>query len=238
MRRRPPEKGEGGTRYTIKSLRLDIEAAEAGKTWLLLPEGYRDARSGLYYPLPSRRLELQKLAAIYLPPHAERRNSGCFYIRRCIREWTKRQQKSLSAVLDVAQRQHKVQQSHATYEFNLNNLKKDAKKAIEEVRQEAALQIASLNDLFALGRKGIEGQMRAHLAEDEKERKWRGEEISAKDFRDCFRMVTQAVKGLGMPSEQRAKAEDAIFEECAEALRSTQAILSMSPAESDPTIKN
>ena len=49
--------------------------------------------------------------------------------------------------------------------------------------------IANLNDLFALGRRGIDGQMQAHLAGET----WMGEEINARAFRELFRMVITGV---------------------------------------------
>ena len=209
--------------HTIKSLRLDLEEAMAGRTWLLLPEGFRAAECGLTYPLPSRRLELQKLSGIYIPPNKQ--DCGCKYIKRAIKAWKSRQRQATSAVLDVQRRQKSIQQSQWNYNREIKKLKQEAREAVDGVKAEAAQAIASLKDLFALGRRGIDAQMRAHLAGEE----WQGEKITARAFRECFRMVTQAVKGLGLPSEQRAKADAAIMEEVAASIKATQETLALAP---------
>ena len=82
--------------------------------------------------------------------------------------------------------------------------------------------MAGLNDLFALGREGIERQMKAYLAGAE----YQGEKIDGEAFRSCFRMVTQAVKGLGLPSDQRDKARDAVMEEVAKSVEATRSAIS------------
>lgn len=223
------QKGQRAPHHTIKSLRLDLEAARAGKTWQILPEGFRDRTDGSTYPLPSRRLELQKLASIEIPPH--RQDCGYFYIRRAIKEWKERQGRAASAIHDVGCRANAIQRSQWRYNQEIKKHKEEARKAVNEVRQEAAQAIASLNDLFSLGRKGIDGQMRAYLAGEE----YQGERITGAAFRQCFKMVTQAVKGLGLPSDQKAPAADAIFEEYAASLRDTQETLALAPGTDDET---
>ena len=202
--------------YTIKSLRLDVDEAMAGRTWLLLPNGFRAAECGLTYPLPSRRLELQKLPGIYIPPNKQ--DCGVKYLRRAIKKWKGLQRRANSAVLDVGRRQKSIQESQWRYNQEIKALRQEAREAVESVRLEAEQAIASLNDLFSLGRKGIDSQMRAHL--DGKE--WQGERIMAAAFRQCFGMVTRAIKGLGLPSDQRAPAAEAIMEEVAASIKATR----------------
>jgi hypothetical protein len=211
--------------HTIRTLRLDIKAAEEGKTWKLLPEGFRDQDCGRTYPLPTRWREIQKIAAIYLPAHAEKRDCGCFYIRRAIREWTSRQEKKQSILLDLGRREQQITKRHEHFNEKAREREQEARDAVENVREEAKKAVASLTDLFALARKGIDGQMRAHILGA----KWHGEKISAAGFRDCFRIVAQAVKGLGLPSDQRAKAEGAILEEAAAAIKAMKESLELSP---------
>jgi len=225
--RTPPQKA--GDRYTIKSLRLDLDAARDGKTWLLLPDGWRDQASGKTYPLPSRRLELQKLASIFVPHHRDKRDCGCLYINRAIKKWKKAQGNVNSAVLDVGKRSHSIARSQHNYNALIKDLKKDAREAVNEVRAEAAKAVANLTDLFSLGRQGLEGQMKAHLDGAE----WKGEEINARAFRECFRMVVTAVKNLGLPSDQKQSAESVVVEELAAALKSTQEIVAMAPGPGD-----
>jgi hypothetical protein len=71
--------------------------------------------------------------------------------------------------------------------------------------------------------------MEAHLAQEE----WQGEKISAKAFRDCYSMVSGTVKALGIPSDQKKFAHEAIVEEVAESLRATQESLELAPGSDD-----
>jgi hypothetical protein len=213
--------------HTCKSLRLDIESATAGKTWLLLPEGFRDEDSGKSYPLPTHRREVQRLIAITIPPN--KHDSGCYYLRRAVEAYRQRQARSQSALLDIGRRQEKAQARMEAYELQIKRLQQQAKDAVANVRAEADKAIASLNDLFSLGRAGLDGQMKAHLANEE----WKGEKIDAEAFRQCFRLVSQAVKGLGLPSTERETARDAIIGEAAASLRATREAVAMAPSADD-----
>lgn len=244
---REPEKPKKGfDRYTIKSLRLNLEAAYEGKTWLLLPEGFREQECGTSYPLPSRRSELQKLAGIAIPHYSWKRDCGCLYVRRAIARFKQQQEKVCSATLDVGQRRDQVAKAHYGYTQRMRTLRQEAKKAVDEVREEAAKAVASLSDLFSLGRRGLDGQMRAHLegedwphAKDCTPKKCskdcRAEPINARAFRECFRMVCTAVKGLGLPSDQKKSANDAVMEEIAASLKSTQEVLALAPTNESET---
>lgn len=208
-------------RHDIKSLQLNVEEAKKGRSWLLLPPVAR--ASGDKYPLPSSIAELQELSTITIPAHKQ--DAGCVYLRRVAVAYKKRIWKRSSAVVDVNRQQNKAAEMNENFQACLRNLKAEARQAVAKVVEETETAIASLNDLFALGRKGIDGQMRAHL--DGK--KWQGEKISASAFRNCFRMVTQAVKGLGLPSGERAKAAEAVHAELAASLRATQEAVAMAP---------
>ena len=209
---------------TVESLRLNVQAALAGQTWLLLPEGFRDQASGAKYPLPSIRLELQKVAIIPTLT-ARKTDSGCIYIRRCVRALQKKLRASNSAIIDVGRRREAAEHATRDYKKALEAFKAEAHEAVEGVRRQAEQAIASLNDLFSLGRKGIEAQMRAHLDGNE----WQGEKIDARAFRECFRMVSQAVKSLGLPSDQRDAAREAVIDEVSAALKATQEAIAMAP---------
>lgn len=189
----------------------------------MLPEGFKASKNGSTYPLPTVMDDLQKLASIPLQPGKQ--NSGNLYLRRALEEFRRRQARRTSAVLDVGFRAQAIKDLSADLEKKIEVAKADARAAVDGVRAQAEQAIASLNDLFALGRKGLEGQMQAHLAGSE----WQGEKIGAAAFRDCFRMVTQAVKGLGLPSGERAKAAEAIMEEAAASLRATQEAVALAP---------
>lgn len=209
--------------HTINSLRLNLDEAMAGRTWLLLPEGFRDHESAKVYPLPTHRDELHKLAIIHIRPH--KKDSGSIYLRRALVRFRERMQRMTSAALDVGERTDAIRQAHGDYKTMIGDLRKEARMAVDEVRAEARQAIASLDDLFSLGRKGIEGMMRAHLDGE----KWKDEEINARAFRECFRMVTQAVKGLGLPSDQKDAAQTAIIEQYAASLEATRETVALAP---------
>ena len=216
-----PEMPEG--KHTVASLRLDLESAPAGKTWLLLPERIRSNECGMLYPLPGDRTEIQKLVAIPIPKR--KKDCGTLYLRRALKEWRKRQEHRQSAALGAARAETQIINAKKEFTALTKELRAEARAAVDEVRQEAQKAVANLSDLFSLGREGIEGQMKAHIAGTE----WKGEPIDARAFRECFRMVSQAVKGLGLPSDQRDKARDVVMEEFAASLKDTQEVVAMAP---------
>lgn len=202
-----------------------------GKTWLLLPEGFRDPDAAKEYPLPLERTELMKIFAIPIPPN--KNDGGCFYIKRAYKKVHELNRRTQSAALRTYDTERKAIKAKSNFDATLGNLRKQAWEATNRLKAEAEQAIAGLNDLWALGRKGIEGQMKAHLDGTQ----WHGEEIDAKAFRECFRMVTQAVKGLGMPTDQRDKAVEVVMEEAARAMESTQEALALAPnAEDDKNV--
>lgn len=205
--------------HSISSLRLDVESAMAGKTELLLPEGFRDSPCGRTYPLPTNRADLQIVATI---PVIHRNDTGSIYIRRAVNAWRKRLRTMSSALHDTDNKAAKVKNSQDDFVRTTRELKAKMHEITASVQIEANKAIASLNDLFALGRETIEGQLKAHIAGTE----WMGEKITARAARECFRMVFQAVKGLGLPSDQHDKARDAVMEEVAKSLDATRSAIS------------
>ena len=224
-----PGKNPGGE-YTNKTLHLDLKSAHAGKTWLLLPQGYRDRECGQTYPLPSRRSQLQLVACIAIPHDRSKKDSGCQYIRRCMEKFKNQQREVQSALLDVGKRRDQVIDRQKAFKRQLRGMRKDvrvaSKDAIEEIRIEATKQIASLKDLFSMGREIVEKQMKAYLADEEVN----GEKVTNDGARSCFRIVAQTVKALGLPSDQKKPASDAIVEEMAEAIKSTRETIELAPS--------
>ena len=211
------------TDQTIKSLRLDVEAAMAGKTWLLLPQGFRSRECGSLYPMPRHAKDLELLAAIPMPRYGK--DAGCTYLRRVLKKVRERHATRQFSALQIARNEQKVANAKQEFDALTKKLRAEARAAVDQVKQEAEKAVANLSDLFALGREGIECQMKAHLSGAE----WHGEKIDAEGFRSCFRMVSQAVKGLGLPSDQRDKARDAVMEEFAAAVKATQDVVAMAP---------
>lgn len=217
---------------TCESLRLDLEAGRAGKTWLILPEGFRSADDGKKYPLPNSIREIDRLLKIPIPPG--KRDAGCIYLRRALRESSRLLLRKQSAILDIGRHNQEVIEQSDKFREHIREKQAEAERIVDEVRASRDKAIASLSQLFDLGREGLEGQMKAHLSEQP----WKGEKISADDFRQCFRMVSQAVKGLGLPSTERETARSAIMEQAAAALRETQEALAMSPSADDDKVQH
>jgi hypothetical protein len=214
---------------TIKSLRLNVELAKAGKTWHLLPEGFRDRPSARAYPLPSSREELTKIGMIVPAPGQS--DNGCVYISRCRKRLKEMDLRRASAANDIQYRQYKVVKGEEKFTKKLKALEEEAIRAVDSVKEEAERATASLTDLFSLGRKGLKGQMEAHLANET----WKGENISAKAFRDCYSMVSGTVKALGLPTDQKKYAQEAVMAEAAAALRDTQDALQLAPGSDEET---
>ena len=215
------------TSRSIKGLRLDLAAARRGDTWLLLPEGYRDQDSGDTYPLPTQFRDIDRLAKILIPRNKQ--DSGCRYLRRAGKrykeKWTVRQ--ANASTIDRVN--HELTDTQSRYNRKLRNLAAEARASTDAVKEVASECIASLDDLFSLGRKGIAGMMKAHLTGE----KWQGEEIKSAAFRNCYRMVAQTVKALGLPTGERGKARGAVLEQVAASIKATKEAVAMAPAEPD-----
>jgi hypothetical protein len=226
--------GSIGARSTCESLHLNLEAAAQGKSWLLLPEACRTPDAAAEYPLPTAPGELQRLIQVPIPP-GNKQDAGALYLRRALKAWKSRASRSTSALVDTARRADRIEHAQENLKKTMDNARKQAWAAVASVQEEAKKAAASLNDLFVLGKRGLEGQMRAHLDG----RDWQGAPIDAKAFRDCFRLVSQAVKGLGLPAEDRPQAKDAWMEELAASLKSTEEALALQKEpEGDPEKPN
>lgn len=216
-------------RHTVETLKLNIPEALAGRTWLLLPEGYRGQECGNTYPLPTNLRELQKLLIIPIP--AKKMDAGCAYLRRAQAEFKSRLAGKQSALHDLGRKTNKINEKMSNFSADVQKMRDDMRSAVANVHVEANRAIASLSDLFRLGREGLEGQMKAHL----RGVSWQGEMIDAAAFRNCFRMVSQTVKAMGLPSDQTDKAKTAIMEEAAEALKQTREALALAPGTTSDT---
>lgn len=211
-------------KHTIENLKLNLEEARKGRTWLLLPEEYRDHRLAAEYPIPAWLNELQIVATLPIRPRV--RDAGTIYVRRCIREWKQRLQARAGSVITIERAEHGVLELEKRFEERLQMLESKSEGIVKRFQEHTDRAIASLDELFRLGREGIEGQMRAHLAGET----WKDEQITARAFRECFRMVSQTVKGLGLPSEQQEKAREVVIAEAAASLRATQEAVAMQKA--------
>jgi hypothetical protein len=218
--------------WSIKTLRLDVEAAKNGKTWLLLPEGFRAQECGRTYPLPSRRPELELLTSIFIP--FNKQDSGCLYLRRAAKKAKEARKRVQSATYDLASRRAKVKQDHGEFKRSLKSLKSEARQMVDEVRQEAQRQAASLNTLYDLTKRGLEGLIEAYL----ENKLWNGEKVTNAEFLAAGRIVTQTSKALGLPQQPGDSMAETVFDEYAAAIKETQETVALAPPSDDPEIEH
>ena len=231
-----PEKEKGKYAYTIKGLRLDMKAAEDGKTWLLLPEGFRDKKCGAIYPLPSKPKELQRLTTVFIPVNSPgsrlHEDSGITYLKRASDAWRKRLSNRRSALLDADANREKIKQEQVNFHDAVKVQKKNLRDAVKDVRVEAKKSIASLHSLFNLSRKVIEGQLKAHLAG----KTWKDEKITATAGRQLATIVMGGVKSFGLQTDQKDSAKEAIaLEEAAANIKASRETVELGPATNDET---
>jgi hypothetical protein len=227
MDKKPYSRDPNG-RYSIKSLRLDIQAGIDGRTWAILPEGFRDHDSGKSYPLPSVREDLQRVA--FIPILSKKLDSGSMYIKRALRRWKDNAKNRTSAILDAGNRAQTIATKQADLVQEIRKAKLETRNIVNEVREEAAKASASMTELFSLGRKGLDGQMKAYLGNTA----YQGEMITGKDFRECYRLVSQTVKALGLPDSEKKSAQGAVLDQYAAALKSTQDAVSLAAGPEAP----
>lgn len=176
------------------------------------------------YPLPTTRAELAKLVEIPTPPF--KRDAGCVYLHRASQKWLRKPIRRIDPLeADEQRRVHNAYDATKKFKERMQRVEADVRLSAAQVHNAAASAVASLTTLFELGRKVIDGQLQAHLNGEE----WKGERISASAARDCFRMVTQAVKGFGLKTDQAPAAQDVIMREAAEAIKATQDAIALAP---------
>lgn len=227
--RKYPGRESDGPKYTIASLHLNLDAASRGKTWELLPPGFRDAEAATRYPLPSSFEDIHQIAIIPLRRNA--RDGGTVYMRRIAEEYKRRIANRQTALLDIGHDKVRLERQFKRHKRVVDQSINEVRNVVADFKMEADKAIATLNDLLVIGRKGMEGQMIAHI----KGEKWQNETIDSAAFRNCFRLITQAVKSLHVPAgTEEAQAREAIVAQAAEALRATQDAVELADAAAIP----
>ena len=217
----------GGRGHTIKSLRLDLKEVEQGRPWNLLPIGFHGVGVGKSYPLPSSLQELEKLA--YLPAFPGKLNSGSVYLRRAKNEYKRRLTRKSSLANEVSSHAEKVKRVQENFIAKSEFLRGQMHEARDSVRIEAekikAEMAASVSDLYETAKGELGKQLEAaKLGND-----YHGEKITAKAVRECYRLILQTVKGLGLPSTDDDEARDTVEKELADAIRGIQETVSIAP---------
>jgi hypothetical protein len=218
---------KGRPRHTCESLGLNPAAGYAGNLDEVLPEGKRTLQGALDLPVPTSRAELMVLCKIQIPPDAA--GPGAAYLKRVHEKWGRS-----TTVERKAARHRSPRRAYAPKSLIRHTLR-EIKRTMEEVQVSADIahqEAASITRLFDLCRQAIEGQLAAHL----EGKTWKGEPISARAARECFRLVAQSVSGLKLPSDQRRSATESTMNEIARAIEETKDALTpiAPPPPSDP----
>lgn len=215
-----PARENAGKGHTIKSLRLDINEAKQGRAWNILPDGFRGKGVGHSYPLPSSTVELERIS--YMPLIAGKRDSGTVYIRRIKTEYKRRIARKASLANDVSCRTEKVKRVQENFIAKSAFLCGQMHEARDSVRIEAekikAEMAASVSDLYETAK----GELGKQLEAAKEGNTYHGEKITAKAVRECYRLILQTVKGLGLPSVDEDGARETIDKELADAIRGIQ----------------
>ena len=202
--------------YTIESLRLNVEEAEGGRTWLLLPPDVRmDKHRAPVYPILTMVGELTRVADIKLPMNS--RNAGADYIRRCRRAKLKRAVNTRLADIEVGKAEvaeFSQQTAHAAAQAQ-----RAMEAEVERVRLQAAKTLVSMADLNGLA-KGAATDILLAFREG---KTLNGEPVSVDQAIAAFGRVFSQVGKLGagaLDGAGREQAEEEIMREFAEATRS------------------
>lgn len=211
---------------TCEALGLDVERAKVEGAQVLLPEAARNRKAVREFPLPYSKHELARLMEVPVPTDAT--SPEGMLIRRIQKRWYDRvtSKEPGKARLSTARSERSIEVAKAHAKTHIDETLAEIATSAKMVHAVAEKVTGSLTDLYDLCRQSLEGQLRAHLTDGE----WHGERIDAQAARECFRLVTQAVKGFGLPREADKRAAGKIsMEETAAAIRETQEALSLAP---------
>ena len=194
---------------TIATLNLNVVAAEEGKLYLLLPEGFRQA--GKVYPLPKVVGELARVGALSLPRFGAKGKSlgASAYIKRCREEYGRKVMRRRGAPEEAVVRG--VKDRVGDVNKSITEAEAQIAQAVSEFQLKAVEATASLTDLYSLAKSGLEKVMSGYLkgvGEDE-------EPITTAEFTNAAgKVLSQVAKlGAGLDPEGKVEAEDAVFEE-------------------------
>ena len=212
-RYKPRKKHFAHLKRTIAGLRLDVEAAEAGRYWEILPVEAR--KSEYLWPTPIGTEELCRIDCITLPGSAKL-NAGASYIRRCKRTLARRRArlKAYRVEAPIARADQAAERTEALaakFEEDLAALK-------EGVRKRASDLTISLGDLHDQVKR-VAGLM---LSAYEAGETVNGEPVSQRTAADIIGKVmthTARMGGAAIDATGASEAEASLMEEFNEATR-------------------
>lgn len=194
--------------HTISSLGLNIEAAEKGDLWQLLPLIWRSVDEARRYPIPDNLSELNRLSLLNVPQSAK--SAPRAYIKRCRAEYQVRCSKR-----DPARLQIKAQAADSVLQV-IRGVEKEVKEAGKSVREEVIKASATLTDLYGLIRAGsmmiLDGFVHGKPVN--------GQPVNAGQFTNLTGKVLGHIAKLGgVSDDDKAEAESAVFEAAVQATR-------------------
>lgn len=205
--------GKPRVMHTIASLRLDIDIAEAGKPWFLLPDDVRGQDyGGTRYPLPHGYDDIKRIADIRL--QGSRSHESAKYIYRCRRAAKSRVQATKVGHIDsaLAQTDEKAKKFLAA----ANEAKRDIREELGKVREAARESITTIQSLSTLAKEV--GDLILSAFKDGRE--VHGAKITATQALDAMGKVFTHTRGLAngiLDPEGKAEAEDDLMKELAKA---------------------
>ena len=197
-----------GEEHTLATLSLDVVSALRGEQYKLLPNGFR--YQGERYPLPTQLEELGRVAAVKLNRGRVKatNNSGWdAYVRRCRKEYERRigKDKVKGEGRVVSTVYHRAEAAREEIE----KVKGELARQMDEFRLKAAEATASLADLNALAKKGLRMVM-------ENFTEGKGG-VSVAEFTSAAGKVLQQIAKLGgeFDPEGKIDSEEEVFKEFA-----------------------
>lgn len=210
-----PYKRPARQNHTIRGLRLDIVAAEAGKTYLLLPYDVRgDYAAADAYPLPGNIGELARIAE--LPLRRNGRHGGARYIRRARKAMLRRATHIKAVDLDMSRAECSEKA------LQVAKAAADARATMDEavagVRAEALKSVASMGDINEKLKQAADRIVTAFLADQP----INGEPVTVKEMSDVIGKGWTHVARLGsgvIDGDGKQESEATIISEFNQATR-------------------
>lgn len=200
---------------TIESLGLNIGLAEAGRTWMLLPEDVRrDEKKAAGYPMPGSVGELSRIAELKI--HGNERHTGACYIRKCRRSLKNRA--AMLRLTDFQAKRAEVNELSLQTATLAEQAAADMKAEVERIRVEAAKTLTSMGDINSLAKSVDRMVMEAFI----EGRPINGKPVTVSEALDAMGKSFTHVARLGggvLDDAGKGQAEDEVMKEYVEATK-------------------
>ena len=205
----PPRLGRNRVEHTIKTLRLDLDAAMNGKPWLLLPEDVRKSdKGGRLYPLPCSYSEVKRVADV--PLATNKRHESALYIYRARRSVKSRVESTKIGHLDA--HLAATEEKAAQFTKSMKNAKYEVGQELARVRDAARETITTLQDLNTEFKAGLIEIAKAYRTGQ----KLHDKEITTTQFIDAAGKVLTHTRGMAnglADPDTKVEAEDELMKE-------------------------